>query len=127
MGMRIGGSNVATSAVSSTASQWQQRKQDMKDLMAALQSGDLAAAQKAYSALSPKGGSGRTDGPLAQIGQALQNGDVAGAQQVAQNWQAQQAQRHHGHHGHSGTSAGTAPKPASASPSGVGTLLNVTA
>jgi hypothetical protein len=70
---------------------YQTRQTDVKQLGSALQSGDLAGAQQAYSALAALG----QDGPFANsstfskstrseafdaIGQALQAGDIAGAQ-----------------------------------------------
>jgi hypothetical protein len=88
---------MSTSAVSGSSifqelqSFYQTRQSDLKQLGSALQSGDLAGAQQAYSALAALG----QDGPFANsatfsksnraqafdaIGQALQAGDLAGAQ-----------------------------------------------
>lgn len=88
---------MSTSAVSSSSifqelqSFYQTRQSDLKQLGSALQSGDLAGAQQAYSALAALG----QDGPFANsepfsksgkaqafdaVGQALQAGDLAGAQ-----------------------------------------------
>ena len=90
MGMRIGGSNNAwASQQSSSAINWQQRHQNFKSLKSALQSNDLAGAQQAFAALSasnPQAASNPSS-PLAQLGQALQAGNMPAAQQVAQNWQ----------------------------------------
>jgi hypothetical protein len=71
--------------------QYQQRAVDFQQLSQALQSGDLAGAQQAFSALAAlteagsRGGS-RQNSQLAQdfnaVGQALQTGDLAGAQQA---------------------------------------------
>lgn len=91
-------------------------RQEMQDLSSALQTGDLASAQTAYSALqasldqfktSPMyqklESSGKTSGTLASdfsaIGTALTAGDITGAQSAAQQLQtdmqsqAQQAQK----------------------------------
>jgi len=103
---------MSTAAVSSsTASQMQtyfeNRKTDLQQLSQALKSGDLAAAQQAYSAIqslaqsSPFGNSsafaktGR-QGDFTAIGQALQSGDLAGAQQALSNLQS----TFRGHHQH---------------------------
>jgi hypothetical protein len=88
---------MSTSAVSGSSifqelqSFYQTRQSDLKQLGSALQSGDLAGAQQAYSALAALG----QDGPFANsepfsksgkaqafdaVGQALQAGDLAGAQ-----------------------------------------------
>jgi hypothetical protein len=80
---------------SGSASAAQQQKQvDKKNLFSALQSGDLSAAQAAYSDLKTQGISANS--PLNAIGQSLQSGDLAGAQKAAQSMHAG-----HGHgHGH---------------------------
>ena len=123
MGMRIGGAAQAGATQGTGAAQWQQRQQGVKDLMAALQSGDLATAQKAWSGLSANGGSTRANGPLAAIGKALQSGDLAGAQQAAQDWKAQRA----GHHHHMATATATT-APISTDPgSAPGSIINVKA
>jgi hypothetical protein len=83
-------------------------RQAFGQLVGALNSGDLAGAQQAYSALSDLQGSGQ--GPsanpnspfaqaLSQIGQALQNGDLSGAQQALSALQQSHGGRHsRGHH-----------------------------
>lgn len=122
MGMRISGSG-ATSATQSTAiANWQQRQQSFKDLNSALQSGDLAGAQKAFSGLTGGADTMSGSGPLAQIGQALQNGDLAGAQKAGQQLLAGRAGHHHGHHRAQAASS----TPATPS-SGPGSLINLTA
>jgi hypothetical protein len=52
MEMRIGSSASVGATQSPNVANWQQRQQSFKDLSSALQSGDLGAAQKAYSALT---------------------------------------------------------------------------
>ena len=92
---------------------FQQRRSDFQQLSKALQSGDLAGAQAAFDALSNLGqnassstsSSTATSGPfrnskLAQdfnnLGQALQSGDLAGAQQAFATLQQDiKASRHH--------------------------------
>lgn len=110
------------SAPSSAQSVFQQRRSDFQQLSQALQSGDLAGAQQAFSALSSLqaangGGAAQKNSQLAQdfsaIGQALQNGDLAGAQQAfasfQQDVQALRGQHHHHHGGGSSQAAATAP------------------
>jgi hypothetical protein len=67
----------------------QQRVADLQSIGSALQNGDLAGAQQAYTALASISSFTNPSGPLAQnfaaLGQALQNGDVAGAQQALSN------------------------------------------
>ncbi len=83
MGMRVGNSNAAGAMQSSGVSNWQQRQQSFKSLSSALQSGDLGAAQTAFSSLSSGNKvTANPNSPLAQIGQALKTGDLAAAQQA---------------------------------------------
>ena len=88
-------------------------RQTFNQLVSALNSGDLSAAQQAFSALNQLQGNGQgpsanSNSPLAkalsQIGQALQNNDVAGAKQALSTLQ-QAHGHHHGHHGHHGGDA----------------------
>jgi hypothetical protein len=82
MASRVGGSSPTETQGTSVAS-WQQRQQSFQEMISALQSGNLSGAQTAFGAL---GGQSNVQGtsPLAQLGQALKNGDLAGAQQAAQ-------------------------------------------
>jgi hypothetical protein len=90
---------MSTAAVSHTApsqqlqSYFQQRTIDLKQLGQALQSGDLAGAQQAFSTLQSLAQTGplanskafavtQRQQDFAAIGQALQSGDLAGAQQA---------------------------------------------
>ncbi len=123
MGMRIGHSSPAVNTTGSSA--WQQKQQDVKGLMSALQSGDLATAQKAYATLTNDNGTPTGDGPLAKIGQALQSGDLSAAQQAAQSWGAGRSGRHHHHSDAPPATASTSPAPAAGGT--VGTLLNISA
>ncbi|HUK25211.1 MAG TPA: hypothetical protein VLV49_11570 [Terriglobales bacterium] len=89
--------SIASSSLAQLSNQslFQQRRTDFQQLAQSLQSGDLAGAQQAFSALAslisssqnPNSSSaGQNNSQLAQdfnaIGQALQNGDLAGAQQA---------------------------------------------
>jgi hypothetical protein len=93
MGMRVDGSSAGWSSYQTSAvSGWQQRQQGMKDLMSALKSGDLTSAQQAFAGIKSTAGTGNS--ALTKIGDALQAGDLAGAQQAAQAMHT----RHGGHH-----------------------------
>jgi hypothetical protein len=69
-------------------------RQSFAQLVNALQSGNLTAAQSAYSAFSAQtgGGSGPLSQALSQIGDALQSGDIGKAQQAQQALAALQQQ-----------------------------------
>jgi soluble cytochrome b562 len=113
MVMQVNGSSSTAANQNPAIANWQQRQQDFKSLMSALQSGDLSAAQSAYLQLtgtanvtSSSGATSSTassaingNSPLAQIGQALQNGDLASAQKAAQALQSSRGAHHHHHHG----------------------------
>lgn len=88
MGMRIGGSGAAWASQNTSVGNWQQRQQNMKALGTALQGSDLGAAQTAFAAISTNNPNmaSNPNSPLAKIGQALQAGDLAGAQQAQQAW-----------------------------------------
>ena len=95
MGMRVGGSSAGWSGyqTNTSVSGWQQRQQGMKDLFSSLQSGNLASAQKAFSGIQNNAGSGNS--ALAKVGDALQAGDLAGAQQAAKAMHAGRGGHHH--------------------------------
>jgi len=122
MGWSIGsaGSSGAAQASASIAS-WQQRQQNVASLFSALGSNNLSAAKQAYSALTngatPPNAS-NANSPIAQIGAALSNNDLAGAQQIAKALEAARTQQ-------SVAAGATAPQAVSAS--GIGSLLNATA
>lgn len=108
MSMQVSSTSAQTMAQSASINNWQQRRQDMQQLAQALLSGDLGAAQSAYSTLTrdfPNIAS-NPNSPLAQVGQALQSNSVSGAQSAF-------AAIHHGHHHHhsSGVQASTATTP----------------
>ena len=88
MGMRVGGTSSAWSGAGTSGVQ--QRQQGIKDLFAALSSGDLQGAQQAFAAVAKVS---KIDGhsALGQLGQALQQGDLAGAEKLAATMQARTA------------------------------------
>lgn len=97
-------------------SQMAQRQQDFQSLANALQSGNLADAQKAFAQLQSDGlKTGQTQSsnsqsnsqssPLQALATALQNGDLSGAQQAfSQLQQGMNAHHHHHHHQGAGSS-----------------------
>lgn len=74
----------------------QQRQKSSQDLFAAIASGDLASAQKAYATLTRSGLSAGTtpalnpNTPIGQIGKALEKGDLGSAKLIAGTLQALQ-------------------------------------
>jgi hypothetical protein len=122
--MSVGGILSSSGLSHQVQTQYQQRAADFQQLYQALQSGDLAGAQQAFSALAAltqagSGGGVSQNPQLAQdfnaIGQALQSGDLAGAQQAfatfQQDLQAALAARGHHHHGGGRQSANAASTP----------------
>ena len=105
-------SDLSIAASSSALSQvnqspWAQRKSAFEQLGQALQSGDLSAAQQAFSTLQqnvPQGASAQnsqgnaSQSQFAALGQALQSGNLSAAQQAFSK--IQQAGGHHRHHHH---------------------------
>jgi hypothetical protein len=93
MGMRIGGAGNAWASQQSTSiNQWQQKHQNFKSLKTAIQNNDLTGAQQAFAAISASnpGAVSNANSPLAQLGQALQAGNMPAAQQLAQSWRSAQ-------------------------------------
>lgn len=88
----------------------QKIRADMQNLSQALQSGDLASAQSAYTQLqndapglakaaSSSSASANSPGAaFATLGNALQSGDLSGAQQAFTQLQQMTARGHRGHH-----------------------------
>jgi hypothetical protein len=97
-------SAISSFSVSQT-SNYQNYRQAFSQLTNALQSGNLGAAQSAYDTLASSPAAQGT-GPLAQalqqIGQDLQSGDLADAQQALASLQQQQQAHGHHHHHHGG-------------------------
>jgi hypothetical protein len=131
MGMRVGGSGYSNAAQSAGVSNWQQRQQGVKTMFSAIQSGDLAAAQKSYAALgNGSDGQSSSDSPFAAIGKALQSGDIGAAQQVVQDIQARRSGHSHRHEEGQSTSNALNPTSSASLPlaeSGPGALVNLLA
>ncbi|MHB8347777.1 MAG: hypothetical protein ACYDHM_11450 [Acidiferrobacterales bacterium] len=131
--MSISGISTDSSAAvqNSIQGQFQQRRADFQQLGQSLGSGNLAGAQQAFSTLltlmqSQSGGSNNGSVPaaggnsspvaggngsplsaeLAQIGQALQSGDLSSAQQGYATLMQQMHGLGHGHHHHGGSPQG---------------------
>ena len=105
-------------------------------LTSAIQSGNLAAAQSAYTALTqaqPNQGSGPLSQALSQIGEALQSGNIGQAQTALASLQQQMqtlkgAHHHHGHHHASGadeTQSTSAPASSGSDPTTSTTSTNL--
>ena len=120
----------ATSSVGSTPqAQWAQTKNLWDQLGQALQSGDLAGAQKAFAALqanAPQGPASQVQGaatsngqgsatqnPMSALASALQSGNLAAAQQAFSQIQQTQGHHHHHHHHHGSQSSSSTPATAS--------------
>ncbi len=130
MGMRVSDGGSSGAGQSASAAGWQQKQQSFKALTSALKSGDLAAAQQAFSSISNGSGSSG-NGPLAQIGQALQNGDLAGAQKAEADLKTKRGGHHH-HHQQDADGAGASappptPPPSTADVTGTGTQVDTVA
>jgi hypothetical protein len=141
MGMSIGGvaSGVATAS-------WQNRRQDLASLVSSIRNGALAGAQQAFAALSGSGSSTSTssgsasvsatpasatgsgnpfaDG-LAAIGQALESGDISGAQQALGKMFADHAGGHHRHHGGSASASASSTVSATTPPISPGSTVSI--
>jgi len=117
----------ASSISSPAVPQWQVFKQ----LVSAIQSGNLSAAQDAYGSLTQNGGSasGAFTQALSQIGNALQSGNIDQAQTALSTLQ-QQTQalagvhRHHGHHHPDDSQAQGSNAPASTSSDPTATTIS---
>jgi soluble cytochrome b562 len=110
--MSIGTVSSATPSYAAN-SQQSTMQQNFQDLVQALQSGNLSAAQQAYATLTQnapaQGAAGSASGQsnpfqqaMASIGSALQSGNISGAQAAMQGLQ-QTMKAHHGHHHHHGS------------------------
>jgi DNA-binding FadR family transcriptional regulator len=110
--------------------------QSFMQMANAVKSGDLDAAQQAYTSFSQspaaQAAAANPASPLAQalsqIAQALQSGDTDGAQQALSSLRPHH--RHHHHHGGGGEAPQGAPTPATASstpdPNAPGATVNLT-
>ena len=82
---------VNTIGQSTYASGLQQKQQNMNNMFAALKSGDLAAAQKAYASSGMPPMAANNTSPLGRLYQALRHEDLAGAQKAALDMQGKNA------------------------------------
>ncbi len=129
MGMSIGGSTSAGVGQSAAVGNWQQRQQNFSNLTSALQSGNLSAAQQAFSSLSGNSSNVSSNSPLAQLGQALQSGNLTAAQQAMQTLMSQRGGHHHHHGGQNSqaNAASTTATPPVTNSYGTGSLVNTVA
>lgn len=128
MGMSVNSASSSSVYQTSGSSNLQQRRQDFKALSQALQSGDLAGAQKAFASLNPSAASAAASGssassttastastsPSQALAQALQSGNLPAAQQAFAAMQNQTQTQGHHHHHHSQQPAAAAPATTSA-------------
>jgi hypothetical protein len=122
MGMRIS-SNAGASEAGAAA--WQQRQQSFQALSQALGSNNLDAAKAAYTSLTGNGSNSATsnpNSPFAQLGKALQDGDLSGAQQA---FASIRSAHHRSANSSSGMTAGLATSQPSAATATMGNNVNV--
>jgi len=80
-------------------------QQSFSQLMQAIQSGNLQAAQQAYATLAqnaPQTPNGAFGEAISQIGAALSSGNIVQAQATLQSFQSQMQTHRGGHHHHHG-------------------------
>lgn len=88
MGMRVASSSASWASQSaSSVNNYQTRQQGLKDLFATLKAGDLSGAQKAYAEIA-KVSKIDSNSTLGQLGKALLEGDLSGAEKLATAMQA---------------------------------------
>jgi hypothetical protein len=78
---------VNTIGQSTYANGLQQKQQNMNNMFAALKSGDITAAQKAYASSGMPPMAANNASPLGRLYQALRHEDLAGAQKAALDMQ----------------------------------------
>ena len=78
---------VNTIGQSTYASGLQQKQQNINNMFAALKSGDMATAQKAYASSGMPPMATNNTSPLGRLYQALRHEDLAGAQKAALDMQ----------------------------------------
>lgn len=133
--MSISGISAVPGNLYQTSSPSSGFSQEFGQLASAINSGDLAGAQQAYSTLTSQQSAGQSSSSspfsqaLSQIGQSLENGNLQGAQQALSTLHQSRGGHHHGHHaGGTGESA-TAADSASTTPASSSTsnIVNITA
>jgi hypothetical protein len=88
MGMRVTSSGASWASQSaSSVNNYQTRQQGLKDLFSTLKAGDLSGAQKAYSEIA-KVSKIDPNSTFGQLGKALAEGDLSGAEKLATSMQA---------------------------------------
>jgi soluble cytochrome b562 len=128
--MSIGSVTPVGYPTSASATSWQN---GFDQLAQAIQSGNLAAAQQAYAALTqPVQGSATSPNssqanPLGPIGAALQAGNISAAQQALQALQQSAQGRPHHHHHHGGAAPNTPAQDTTAQNATSSTLPNASA
>jgi hypothetical protein len=112
--MSISGISTATPSYSSFATNQQNPvQQSFSQLMQAIQSGNLQAAQQAYTTLTqnapqnPNSQNSPFGQAISQIGAALSSGNIGQAQSTLQSLQSQMQAHRGGHHHHRGTGSVT--------------------
>ena len=84
---------VNTIRQSTYANGLQQKQQNMNNMFAALKSGDLAAAQKAYASSGMPPMAVNNTSPLGRLYNALRGEDLAGAQKASLDMQGKSGQK----------------------------------
>lgn len=79
--------SINTIGQSTYANGLQQKQQNMNNMFAALKSGDMASAQKAYASSGMPPMAANNTSPLGRLYQALRHEDLAGAQKAARDMQ----------------------------------------
>ena len=88
MGMLVASSSASWASQSaSSVNNYQTRQQGLKDLFSTLKAGDLSGAQKAYAEIA-KVSKIDPNSTLGQLGRALADGDLSGAEKLATSMQA---------------------------------------
>jgi hypothetical protein len=88
MGMRVASSGTSWASQSaSSVNNYQTRQQGLKDLFSTLKAADLSGAQKAYSEIA-KVSKIDPNSTLGQLGKALAEGDLSGAEKLTTSMQA---------------------------------------
>ncbi len=140
------GSNPVDASQRGTVHKWQQNQQNFQALAVALQNGDLAGAQTAFSALATNkpdfasvlaasggpqagAGTGGSSAAMTQLGQALGSGNLSQAQAAFQTLASNRSHHHHHHHGGAGSTIASAASNATSAPSTAGSaqLINALA
>jgi hypothetical protein len=123
-------SSTRPTPTSGGASAWQERGKDMQAMSQALQSNDLDAANAAYKQMTADAPASKTSNPnslVSQLGTALQNGDLTGAQAVMTKMQSYHPHRSASPTSSAGSTNVAVPAASSGVTATVGNNLNVVA